>query len=952
MDGIKIPVEAKLDGDDAAVQQFVKQFNTLGESVAKLNKLKFSPIDKASLDQIKALNAQWDKLLKHPAFSGVKARLKATDQTNAGFLGVDWSKTHPNEVARRGAMMQAFQFVTGGNLLSQPPAPPAPPPTAPPAPAPGSPAPPPGPRAAPAPAEPPSQLRRIGSAAANAAGPAGQIATTAIGEGLQFGAFAGIMGLLGGVAALGIGKLIGGVRDKVGSAQNELVGYDTLKRTLGDVNVSFSELKESLRDSARTLDMTFDDALRHGTTFTRLAGLTGDDGAKSLQDEVTNAGGFSRSFGLDPSQGVSFFAQQRLMGITKNADESRKLGLLIGEGIAKAGVFSKVDEVLDALTSFATMQTRQGMVGANVGGYMSFLTAGMGSGIPGTDPASMASLLARVNASIAAGGGAGEAGQNFMFSALGSRLGLNPIQTGILREQGAFGTGAKTFGDGSLYSQYMKAFGGDQASDTARLSTKTNMQMLLEQFEKIYAGRPDLMANAMSNVFGTTMSQSMALSTINKKHGGQTLGALGDRLGRLGINLSDVNMTGLSRIAQIEASPNLSEDDKNSRIKEAALQNQEQTEGSRTRATISGVERAVQKMASELVSPLNDIRAAVMYLAGEGGKKGPLEIMRAVARAESGERADAIRSGFDPQIDAARKDIDLFSEMKKGKLAAISGRASDAEADKRRMAEAADLERQELEARRRLADLTKQKADALEAEQRRLDGDMRRIKDGSGMQLGSAPSVAAAANLEGLNDDQTRLMLAINGQESSGNDKVGDSNRGAVGGMQMLPSTFAQFSDPGWDIRNPEHNKRAAARYIKFLSGKSGGNMRTTAGAYYGGEGAIGPNGTLRLRTDPKNPKAPNTLEYADQVMSRVRAGAGTPLPDVMSPEEAAAARAPLSSPMPDEARDGKDRTPSGGAASVNVSGVFQLLDAHGNRRAEPVQVASTVRLPTPAGAA
>lgn len=998
MDGIKIPVEAKLDsGDtDQQLQHWLSQFNALGEAIAKANKVKFQPVDKASIEQVKQLHANYASLLK---VSGeLRKRLIATGQGSTDFLNIDWSKTHPDEGARQRAMLKSFQYVTGGTLMSGPVGPAAPPPGAPPPAGPPGSAPP-ASAPPPPPARPPSQLAKI----ANATGSVGQIATTAAGEGMQFGATAGLMGLAGGIAALGVAKLVGMVSAKVGNAQQELIGYDTLKRSLGDVNVSFGMLQESLRNTARDLDATFDETLRYGTTFTRLAGLTGDD-SKKLGGEVSNAGGFGRSFGMDLNKSTAFFAQQRMYGVTRNVEDSRRLGLMIGEGLAKANVFSKADEVLESISAFVENQTRQGMQSANVGGYASFLTGMMGSGIPGTDPSSAAAILARVNAAIGAGGANGEAGQNFMYSALGSRLGLNPLQTGILREQGAFGTGERTFGKDSLYGSFMGAFGGQQANAGAQGSTATNLQMLMEHFQRVYKGRPELMANAMSQTFGTTMSQSMALAMIQKEHGGKTLGGLGDRLQRLGVNVNDVNMKGLARLGSIEADPSLSEEEKDKRIKAAASQNQEETDGSRTRATINGVERAVQKMATSLVTPLNDIRGAVMYMAGEGGNKSPREIMETIAKSESDDRLRSIGAELDPQIEAAQRSENEARE-KALNLSIKNRKPGHAEEqDPARARMISELEAQEQLAQERITALKKQKADAIAEEMRRRYGELAdlsrapvavaqtadwaaggagggrgRVNPDTAFQLspgdmgeplspfknkrksarapdsGLAPGsdAVSAARDEGLSGEQTRLMMSIYGQESSADPDAPTSNRGAVGGMQMMPDTFKRFADPGWDINNPEHNRRAAARYIKYLWGKSGGNAGTTAGAYYGGEGVIGPGGTLKERRDPVNPNNPSTLEYRGQVLSRMRAGSGTPLPDVMSKEEAEKARAASATPMPADQR----KEAGAGRGSVNppevkVSGTFHLIGADGQPRATPLDTTARVALPSPSGSA
>ena len=88
------------------------------------------------------------------------------------------------------------------------------------------------------------------------------------------GLMAGAGALLGGLAALGVGKAVGAIMDKVGDAQDEAIGVDTLKRMLGDVNVGFNALRDSLRSTAEALDTNYNEALKLGTEFARLSGAT------------------------------------------------------------------------------------------------------------------------------------------------------------------------------------------------------------------------------------------------------------------------------------------------------------------------------------------------------------------------------------------------------------------------------------------------------------------------------------------------------------------------------------------------------------------------------------------------------------------------------------------------------------------------------------------------------
>src|SRR3546814_3430539 len=197
-------------------------------------------------------------------------------------------------------------------------------------------------------------------------GPAGNIAGGAVSAGMGGRLLAGLAGLVGGIAAFGVAKLIGGAAGKVGDAQQEFIGYDTLKRSLGDVNVGFNTLKESLRASSDALEVNFQEGQKLAQTFAR---ISGGGSASPLDTETRIAGGFGRSFGLDPSQSVEFFAQMRQMGVTRNSNESRQLGLMIGEGSARSRAFSKADEILPSIGNYAMQQTPLGLASANVGGH-------------------------------------------------------------------------------------------------------------------------------------------------------------------------------------------------------------------------------------------------------------------------------------------------------------------------------------------------------------------------------------------------------------------------------------------------------------------------------------------------------------------------------------------------------------------------------------------------------
>jgi hypothetical protein len=127
-----------------------------------------------------------------------------------------------------------------------------------------------------------------------------------------------------------------------------------------------------------------------------------------------------------------------------------------------------------------------------------------------------------------------------------------------------------------------------------------------------------------------------------------------------------------------------------------------------------------------------------------------------------------------------------------------------------------------------------------------------------------------ALKSEGVTGKLADVARSIYQQESGAGRDTATSDAGATGGMQMKPDTFKRFADKGWSIENPDQNARAAVRFIKSLSDKTGGDPKLISVGYYGGEGAI-PKAKAGIAVrDPRNPNAPNTLQYADQVTSRI----------------------------------------------------------------------------------
>ena len=145
-----------------------------------------------------------------------------------------------------------------------------------------------------------------------------------------------------------------------------------------------------------------------------------------------------------------------------------------------------------------------------------------------------------------------------------------------------------------------------------------------------------------------------------------------------------------------------------------------------------------------------------------------------------------------------------------------------------------------------------------------------------------------AAQKEGMSKDMYLLAKSIFTQESGAGSNTKTSHANAKGGMQIIPSTFDSVADKGWNIKDPEQNLRAGMRYLKQLNKEAGGDMRLTAVGYYGGSGGMQAAKRGVPRFDKKNPNAPSTFKYANDVVARMGSfgyeDTGKPLPSVVNP--------------------------------------------------------------------
>ena len=528
---IKIPVSAQFDAADLKqqIQMVNDQIRVLASQVGQANNQKFEPINVKSKEDLDAFIKQMQKLLKIQ--TELKTTMGKTGQGQTNPLMADWKKMYGDQAERIKKMQNMLQFL-GVEFDDQP----APKPK-PPAPTPSNPSP--APHSRPQNNnQPPAWQNHLSTMLRNA-GPVGGTISGAMNAGLSGGAGAGLMGLVGGLAALGVGKIIGAIADKIGQAQDNVIGLDKLYRQVGGI-VSFSSLQRGVMSTANRLGMTNGDAIALASTYSRAANI---QPGQNLGTGMLVSGGLARSYGLDPNSVAGTMGQLSASRVVNNDQQLRRMGLLMGEAIGKSGAFAQAGEAMQAISDFATQQARMSLTAPNVPGYAGAMAGLMSSGIPGMDLQGSTNLLGRINASLQRGGAMGDPSRAFM-ARMALRNGINnPMALEVLQSGGAFGTISSTLGPDSLYGQ---RFGGNYQGD------QTLLDMTRQSIHRAYGYGPDSVV-ALSRHLGVGINDALAIDQMSSAD----MSGVSDRLRRLKINPDSVNATSYAALGQIQSGKGL-----------------------------------------------------------------------------------------------------------------------------------------------------------------------------------------------------------------------------------------------------------------------------------------------------------------------------------------------------------------------------------------------------------
>ena len=311
---------------------------------------------------------------------------------------------------------------------------------------------------------------------------------------------------LGGLALAGIGSISGMAGKAVSSATTELEGYDVLKRQMGDLGVSFEQLKFQSRQASEGLGLTYVEAMRAAIGYQSAAGNLGPADVKSgrFGSQLRNAEMMHVAFGIDTGQAVGAWGTLERVGGFGGKDDPTgdKLAGRIAMAFEKSGYPGQASEVLSAISNYSETIARASLTRPNIEGYAGLLTSMMGRGrIPGMDPAGAAAAIGTADANFRHGGAFGEASKMFNFMALASASpGMDPFAAKALEQGGLLATTRSTFGAGAPLA---RLFHG-------RLDDVTNLEKI-QKFGRRFNGTDGVGVETFGNNMGLDMPTANAL---------------------------------------------------------------------------------------------------------------------------------------------------------------------------------------------------------------------------------------------------------------------------------------------------------------------------------------------------------------------------------------------------------------------------------------------------------
>jgi hypothetical protein len=229
---------------------------------------------------------------------------------------------------------------------------------------------------------------------------------------------------------------------------------------------------------------------------------------------------------------------------------------------------------------------------------------------------------------------------------------------------------------------------------------------------------------------------------------------------------------------------------------------------------------------------------------------------------------------------------------------------------------------------------------------RMAEGGILNFSNGGTKKLSGSELFDRALDMEGITNPRERAFLkALHAQESSGKATEKTSNRDAHGAMQILPATFKSVADPSMDINKPLDNMRAGIRYGMQGFTAAKGDPVLAGAYYYGGPGGMQKAAKGQAVSDPKNPKAPTTIDYGNSIAKRMTAM--LPIGSAVAEEVPGAKKAPVDTSTAAQIPGQSVQAPASNYDQTN-SFFGRMADKLGIPLEAQRQIGTTLNAPTP----
>lgn len=481
----------------------------------------------------------------------------------------------------------------------------------------------------------------------------GNMLGSLVGKGLGMLAGPGIGFAAGTILAKTFGAIGSRIDKGVTTAQNNLIETSVLRHSIGAAANDFNLLSASIKSASDNVGGLLDsETIKLFKSVSKASGATN---ISRLYSDSLVAGQYSKAMGTDLSATGSFFGTMRSLGISASDQSSRRIGTIIGEAIGKTGAFAKADEMMSAVSNFASISTRTTLMAQPraMEGYTGLLSTMASGSIK--DISGIASIIAQADASFRAGGGMGEASWNARLASYqhGYSSRINGLDVQYLNEMGIMGHASDVFGRDSKFYRFgtsrEKARYDAIMADMQKkgILGKSNLDVVLQNLER-QTGGGYLMASSLANDFRITSSQAISLIEAHRQYGGTA--GLGSELSGRGLKglspdqlmrtaaflkadrdtlnegadalLSGVgynNVLTAEQRKRLETARNGGDDEtlRELVLEFTATRVWEKDQGRATEAAIKGMDNTISRASENLVGVMNDVRDAVLIMAGK-----------------------------------------------------------------------------------------------------------------------------------------------------------------------------------------------------------------------------------------------------------------------------------------------------------------------------------------------